>query len=95
MTTSDECISHPKIFKGRRHEQLSTKLIWFKVTLEVNVLRVKMSLNQEYRGSGIWLDVMDVKTWSKKLGGEELCLITKFSGFGGVLITPRIYDLLN
>jgi hypothetical protein len=41
MTSSDECISHPKVSKGKRHEQLLTKLIRFKVTLEVNVSRVE------------------------------------------------------
>jgi hypothetical protein len=39
MTSSDECISHPKVFKGKRHEQLLTKIDTVKVALEVNVSR--------------------------------------------------------
>jgi hypothetical protein len=44
MTSSDECISYPKVFKGKRQGQPLTKSIWFKETLEINVLRVKEEL---------------------------------------------------
>jgi hypothetical protein len=50
MISSDECISHPKVSKGKRHGQPLTRSIRSKVTLEVNVSRVKMSLDQEFRG---------------------------------------------
>jgi len=40
MILKIECTSHPEIFK-KRHGQPLTKSIRFKVTLEVNVSRVK------------------------------------------------------
>jgi hypothetical protein len=44
MTSSNECISHPKVSKGKRHGQSLTESIRFKVNLEVNVSRVKNEL---------------------------------------------------
>jgi hypothetical protein len=44
MTSSIDCTSYPKVSKGKRHEQLLTESIRFKVTLEVNVTRVKKKL---------------------------------------------------
>jgi hypothetical protein len=41
MTSSNECISYPKISKEKGMGNPSTKSIRFKVALEVNVLRVK------------------------------------------------------
>jgi len=37
----------------RHGENPLTESIWFKVTLEVNVLRVKKGLKSEVQGSGI------------------------------------------
>jgi hypothetical protein len=45
MTSSNKCISHPKVSKGKRHGQPLTKLIRLEVTLEVNVSGVKNELS--------------------------------------------------
>jgi hypothetical protein len=41
MTSSNKCISHPKIPKGKGHGQSLTELIRLEVTLEDNVSGVK------------------------------------------------------
>jgi hypothetical protein len=53
MTSSNECTLHPKVLM-ERHGQPLMESIRFKVTLEVNVLRVKNGLESEVRGSGLW-----------------------------------------
>jgi hypothetical protein len=53
MTSSIEYTLHPKVFKGKEHGQPLTESIRFKVTLEVNVLRVKEKPETEVRGFGI------------------------------------------
>jgi hypothetical protein len=53
LISSDECISHPKVFKGKMHGQVLTESIRFKVTLGVNVQEIRMSLDQEFRGTSI------------------------------------------
>jgi hypothetical protein len=55
-----------RLFMEKEHEQPLTESIQFKVTLEINASRGLKSLDQELRGPGIWKDVMDVKTGSKK-----------------------------
>jgi hypothetical protein len=44
ITSSNECTLQPKVSKGKRHGQQLTESIRFKVTLEVNVSRVKKEL---------------------------------------------------
>jgi hypothetical protein len=53
MTSSNKCISHPKIFKGKRHEQLLTKIDTVRVTLEVNMSRVEKEFRLKVRGSSV------------------------------------------
>jgi hypothetical protein len=72
MPSSDRCISHPKVSKGKRHEQPLTKSIRFKVILEVNVSRVTISLDPELEVSVFSMDVVDVKNYMKSQGSRIL-----------------------
>jgi len=61
MTSSIECTSHPKIFKRKRHRHPLTRSIRFKVTLQVNVLRVKEKLGLRVSGVPVCEVVVSVE----------------------------------